>query len=285
MTDDLYDLNGLAASLQAALEEELAAGGAEVRAPAVELSLPARPEHGDVTTNAALITAKRAGRVPRELAEAVGARWLAGRGRRRLRPLRGRRPRLPQSLPERRLVPRRPRQAAGRGRRLRPRRPARAAAPEDERRVREREPHRAAARGPRPLRFLRRRAVPHPRLRRPRRDARVLRQRLRHADAALRPVARRPLRAAARPRHAGARGGLPGRLPARPRRRAHRRRGRPLQGRGRGGRAGHHGAAGGGRRRDQALGPGRDPGAVPRDARAPARPFDVWTPESSLYAG
>ena len=81
MSDDLYDLNGLAASLQAALEEELTAGGAtEVAAPAVELSLPARPEHGDVTTNAALVTAKRAGRVPRELAEAVGARWLAGPG-------------------------------------------------------------------------------------------------------------------------------------------------------------------------------------------------------------
>ncbi len=81
MSDDLYDLNGLAASLQTALEEELAAGGAtEVAAPAVELSLPARPEHGDVTTNAALITAKRAARVPRELAEAVEARWLAGPG-------------------------------------------------------------------------------------------------------------------------------------------------------------------------------------------------------------
>ncbi len=80
MSDDLYDLNRLAASLQAALDEELAAGGAEVRAPAVELSLPARPEHGDLTTNLALITAKRAGRVPRELAEAVGARWLAGPG-------------------------------------------------------------------------------------------------------------------------------------------------------------------------------------------------------------
>jgi arginyl-tRNA synthetase len=81
MSDDLYDLNGLAASLQAALDEELAAGGAtEVTAPTVELSLPARPEHGDVTTNAALVTAKRAGRVPRELAEAVGARWMAGPG-------------------------------------------------------------------------------------------------------------------------------------------------------------------------------------------------------------
>jgi len=80
MSDDLYDLNGLAASLQAALEQELSAGGAEAEAPVVELSLPARPEHGDVTTNAALISAKRAGRVPRELAEALGARWLAGPG-------------------------------------------------------------------------------------------------------------------------------------------------------------------------------------------------------------
>ncbi len=81
MSEDLYDLNGLAASLQAALEEELAAGGVtSVAAPAVELSLPSRPEHGDVTSNAALITAKRAGRAPRELAEAVGARWLAGPG-------------------------------------------------------------------------------------------------------------------------------------------------------------------------------------------------------------
>ena len=98
MSDDLYDLHGLAASLQAALDEELTAGGAGTQAPAVELSLPARAEHGDLTTNLALITAKRAGRVPRELAEAVGARWLAGSGRRRVRPLRGRRARLPQSL-------------------------------------------------------------------------------------------------------------------------------------------------------------------------------------------
>ena len=52
-------------------------------------------------------------------------RALDGRPRRRrLRPLRGRRPRLPQPLPERRLVPRRPGPPAGRGRRLRPRRAA-----------------------------------------------------------------------------------------------------------------------------------------------------------------
>ena len=80
MSDDLYDLSGLADSLQAALDEELASGGAEMDVPAVELDLPARPEHGDVTTNAALVTAKRAGRAPRELAEAVGVRWMAGEG-------------------------------------------------------------------------------------------------------------------------------------------------------------------------------------------------------------
>ncbi|HET6476263.1 MAG TPA: arginine--tRNA ligase [Thermoleophilia bacterium] len=81
MSDDLYDLNGLAASLQGALDEELAAAGAPVgAAPAVELALSARPEHGDVTTNAALVSAKKSGRAPRELAEAVGARWLAGPG-------------------------------------------------------------------------------------------------------------------------------------------------------------------------------------------------------------
>ncbi len=81
MSDDLYDLSGLATSLQGALDAELAASGASsAAAPAVELSLPARPEHGDVTTNAALVSAKKAGRVPRELAEAVGARWLTGPG-------------------------------------------------------------------------------------------------------------------------------------------------------------------------------------------------------------
>ena len=87
MSDDLYDLNGLAASLQGALDAELAAGTAAEASgagaagvPVVELTLPARPEHGDLTTNAAMVSAKRAGRSPRELAEAVGARWLAGEG-------------------------------------------------------------------------------------------------------------------------------------------------------------------------------------------------------------
>ena len=81
MTDDLFDLNGLAASLEAALASVLAeAGGGDAPPPAVELTLPARPEHGDLTTNAAMVSAKRAKRPPRELAQAVGERWMAGPG-------------------------------------------------------------------------------------------------------------------------------------------------------------------------------------------------------------
>jgi len=53
---------------------------AEAALPAVELALPARPEHGDLTTNAAMVSAKRAGRPPRELAAALGERWQAGPG-------------------------------------------------------------------------------------------------------------------------------------------------------------------------------------------------------------
>ncbi|HEX7610377.1 MAG TPA: arginine--tRNA ligase, partial [Solirubrobacteraceae bacterium] len=81
MTDDLYDLNGLATSLAATLRELLTeAGVADADVPAVELALPARPEHGDLTTNAAMVSAKRAGRPPRELAQALGERWQAGPG-------------------------------------------------------------------------------------------------------------------------------------------------------------------------------------------------------------
>jgi arginyl-tRNA synthetase len=53
---------------------------ADAALPAVELALPARPEHGDITTNAAMVSAKRAGRPPRELAAALGERWQAGPG-------------------------------------------------------------------------------------------------------------------------------------------------------------------------------------------------------------
>ncbi len=81
MNDDLFDLKGLAASLQAVLDELL--GDASIEpgdAPVVELTLPARPEHGDLTTNVALVGAKRAGRAPRDLAGELGERWLTGPG-------------------------------------------------------------------------------------------------------------------------------------------------------------------------------------------------------------
>ena len=71
MTDDLFDLSGLAASLAATLADVLA------ELPAVELALAARPEHGDLTTNAALVSAKMAGMAPRDLATVLGERWLA----------------------------------------------------------------------------------------------------------------------------------------------------------------------------------------------------------------
>jgi len=84
MSDDLYDLNvtrGLPAGRP--LDEELAAGGAPTGGGprAWSSPSPARPEHGDVTTNAALVTAKRAGRVPRaSWPRRSGARWMAGPG-------------------------------------------------------------------------------------------------------------------------------------------------------------------------------------------------------------
>ena len=81
MSDELYDLNGLATSLAATLSQLLVEGGvADAAMPPVELALPARPEHGDFTTNAALVSAKRAGRAPREQAQALGERRQAGPG-------------------------------------------------------------------------------------------------------------------------------------------------------------------------------------------------------------
>ncbi len=81
MHDDLFDLTGLAASLAASLAAVLAeAGAAASQAPDVELSLPARAEHGDLTSNLAMVAAKLARRSPRELARDVGERWMAGPG-------------------------------------------------------------------------------------------------------------------------------------------------------------------------------------------------------------
>jgi arginyl-tRNA synthetase len=81
MTDDLFDLDGLAASLQRSLDELLDELGAGPEArPLVELAMPARPEHGDVTTNAAMMSARAARRAPREVAQLLADRWLAGPG-------------------------------------------------------------------------------------------------------------------------------------------------------------------------------------------------------------
>ena len=87
MSDSLYDFAGLAASLEEALAAvldelaEAAGGGAEPGPPAaVELVLPPQREQGDVTTNAALVNAKRARRPPRELAERLAQRWLEAGG-------------------------------------------------------------------------------------------------------------------------------------------------------------------------------------------------------------
>jgi arginyl-tRNA synthetase len=78
MTDRLHDFAGLAASLEEALSGVLGVEAGD-RA-AGELTLPPRREQGDVTTNAALINAKRAGSAPRDLAQRLGDAWLAAGG-------------------------------------------------------------------------------------------------------------------------------------------------------------------------------------------------------------
>jgi arginyl-tRNA synthetase len=72
----LFDFGSLANSLGRALAEQL---GASAATP-VKLSVPPRPEQGDVTTNAAMVSAKATGQKPRDLAAALGERWLAGEG-------------------------------------------------------------------------------------------------------------------------------------------------------------------------------------------------------------
>ncbi len=57
--------------LAAALHDALGALGVEPMADTVQLSRPARREHGDWSSNVALVTAKRAGRNPQELATAL----------------------------------------------------------------------------------------------------------------------------------------------------------------------------------------------------------------------
>ena len=90
MTDTLFELAGLERSLQRALEAVAAEAAVETQAgeaaagpaalPPVELTAPARPEFGDLSTSVALAAAGRLGRKPRDLAEELGRRWLAGDG-------------------------------------------------------------------------------------------------------------------------------------------------------------------------------------------------------------
>ena len=82
MSDDLYLLDGLATSLAVSLGELLGEHDAAASGLAVgELTAASRREHGDLTTNAAMVSAKRAGRPPRVLAQELGERWLAGPGK------------------------------------------------------------------------------------------------------------------------------------------------------------------------------------------------------------
>ncbi|MCQ3814592.1 MAG: arginine--tRNA ligase [Acidimicrobiia bacterium] len=63
--------------LRSALETALVDTALEVCPETISVERPANPEHGDWSTNIALATAKRAGRKPRELAEALAARLNA----------------------------------------------------------------------------------------------------------------------------------------------------------------------------------------------------------------
>ena len=273
MSDDLFDLNGLAASLEAALASVLAeAGGGDAAPPAVELTLPARPEHGDLTTNAAMVSAKRAKRPPRELAQAVGERWMAGPGAAVCDRFEVAGPGFLNLFLDdgwfRGALARMLQEGADYGRDALPE----ALPREGQRGVRERQPRGPAARRQRPLRRHGRRPVPHLRLRRSRRDGGVLRERRRHADGALRPDAGGALRPGARHRRAGAGERLSGRVRGRSRPPSHRRGRRQVPGGDRVRRSRDGVPAGRRRHRDQALGPGPHARGVPCDAGAAARP-------------
>ena len=186
MSDDLYDFAGLAASLEEALAAVLGArrGGRRGRPAArpSSSSLPPRREQGDVTTNAALVNAKRA--APR--AARARASGSASAGWRPAAPRSATASRSPAPAFStsssttawyRGAVQRMLDAGDDYGRGVVPDR----APPPHQRRVRERQPRRPAARRQRALRRDGRRALPPLRVRRPRRGPRVLRQRRRHA--------------------------------------------------------------------------------------------------------
>ncbi len=172
----------------------------------VRLERPADPSHGDYATRrradagqAAAVGAARHRRAHRR-----AARLALDRRHRR------RRPRLHQPAGDARLVRPRGRPGAERGGPLWRRRRRESGAGAG--RVREREPGWAADRGQRPQRRLRGLAGAAVRLRRPHRRPRVLLQRRRPPDRAVRRVA-----AGAGPRRGAARGRLSGRVRCRDR--------------------------------------------------------------------
>jgi len=82
--EELYGLSGLGRSLGRTLATIVPLAdrpaGAEPAPPPIELTLPPKPEFGDVSTPVALAAARLAGRSPRELAGELGAAWSAGPG-------------------------------------------------------------------------------------------------------------------------------------------------------------------------------------------------------------
>jgi arginyl-tRNA synthetase len=77
----LFDFAGLAGALERVVDEMSASGDLPaLDRQKVELSLPPRPEFGDVSSNVALALAGKSGRRPRDLADEIGRRLLAGEG-------------------------------------------------------------------------------------------------------------------------------------------------------------------------------------------------------------
>ena len=75
--EELYGLSGLGRSLERTLAALVPVSD---QLPPVELTLPPKPEFGDVSTPVALAAARLARRNPRELAGELGQRWCAGPG-------------------------------------------------------------------------------------------------------------------------------------------------------------------------------------------------------------
>jgi arginyl-tRNA synthetase len=75
--EELYGLAGLGRSLERTLAEIYPVAS---ELPSAELTLPPKPEFGDVSTPVALAVARLAHRNPREIATELGERWCAGPG-------------------------------------------------------------------------------------------------------------------------------------------------------------------------------------------------------------